>query len=441
MKPEQSLDFSNGEMLLTWKIENLKKSLIYVPDHCIGCILCEVSCPEVAIKLGPIPEIATGELKAPPILIDQDKCIFCGICANVCPPHAIDFTFNGQSVTQLEEYPKLLGSLEIKEDCIPCKLCEKVCPRDAFKLNLRVENKDNLVIYKTEPGEIEGSISIDKEKCTYCGLCEDLCDAIKIDWVDGSGERLIPADNIVVDEKKCDYCGLCEEICPSEAVKVECKTEVDREIKELVIEGNLELDEEKCTYCGWCALVCPVDAVKCEKPLDGDISITDLEKCDPMGCKACINICPSKAWYIPKTPEQKQKHGKIAVNKDICIFCGSCQNACPEQLITVIRDKINTTEVPKAPWVNSWKSAFDKIIGKYVPVPEVRSIPIDLSKPVEKPLPIEPLPKISPKAKETLKSIGSILDKELRTVKLRYWAELGKVENIDKEIKKIKKRS
>ncbi|MFX0067669.1 MAG: 4Fe-4S binding protein [Promethearchaeota archaeon] len=441
MKTEQSLEFTDSKMLLTWKMDNLKKRLVYVADHCFGCILCEVSCPELAIKLGPIPEIATGELKAPPILIDQDKCIFCGICANVCPPHAIDFTFNDRSVTEMEEYPKLLGSINIKDGCIPCLLCEKICPRDAFKLNLKVEKKDNLVIYKTEPGKIEGTIDIDKEKCTYCGLCEELCDAIKINWLDPSGGALVPADDIVVDEEKCDYCGLCEKICPSEAARVECKTKTDREIKELVIEGSLELDEEKCTYCGWCALICPVDAVEYDKPLKGEISITDLEKCDPIGCKACINICPSKAWYIPKTPEHKQKHGKIAVNKDICIFCGSCQNACPENLITVTRDKIKATEAPKTPWLSSWKCAFDKIIGRLSDSPKIRLIPVEISKPVEKPLPTKPLPRISAKAKETLRRVGNILDKELRTVKLRRWAELGKVEGIDKEVKKLKQRS
>lgn len=440
MKVEQSLEFTDSEMKLTWKMDKLKKRLVYVADHCFGCILCEVSCPELAIQLGPIPEIATGELKAPPILIDQDKCIYCGICANVCPPHAIDFTFNDQSVTEMEEYPRLLGSINIKDDCIPCLLCEKVCPREAFKLDLKVEKKDNLVVYKTEPGKVEGIIEIDKEKCTYCGLCEELCDAIRINWIEPSGESLIPADDIVVDEEKCDYCGLCEKICPSEAVKVECKTETDREVKELVIEGSLELDEEKCVYCGWCALVCPVDAVEFDKPLRGDISITELEKCDPMGCKACINICPSKAWYIPKTPEHKRKHGKIAVNKDVCIFCGSCQNACPENLIAVVRDEIKATKVPKAPWLNSWKCAFDKIIGKSSYAPQIRLIPLKISKPVEKPMPIKPLPRISPKARETLKNIGDILYKELRTAKLRRWAELGKVEGIDKEVKRIKKR-
>jgi len=280
------------------------------------------------------------------------------------------------------------------------------------------------------------------ERCVACYLCSAVCpvSCISMQSVERDDGRRY-ASWFRINFARCIYCGLCEEICPSEAVKVECRTKIDREIKELVIEGSLELDEEKCTYCGWCALICPVDAVEYDKPLKGDISITDLEKCDPMGCKACINICPSKAWYIPKTPEHKQKHGKIAVNKDICIFCGSCQNACPENLITVTRDEIKTTEVPKAPWLSSWKCAFDKIIGRFAASPKIRLIPVELSKPVEKPLPIEPLPKISAKARKTLRRIGTILDKELRTVKLRRWAELGKVEEIDKEAEKIKQRS
>ena len=53
---------------------------------------------------------------------------------------------------------------------------------------------------------------VNKEKCTGCGTCVDLCpvEAIKLE------------DNIaVVDADQCVDCGSCENECPVEAIKIE----------------------------------------------------------------------------------------------------------------------------------------------------------------------------------------------------------------------------
>lgn len=52
------------------------------------------------------------------------------------------------------------------------------------------------------------AVTIDKEKCTGCGLCEQVCpvDAIKIDKV------------VKVDEDVCVDCGTCISECPNDAI-------------------------------------------------------------------------------------------------------------------------------------------------------------------------------------------------------------------------------
>jgi len=57
----------------------------------------------------------------PKIEVDQEKCIKCGKCAEICPSEAIE----------LNPYPTR------KEDCIRCYYCEKVCPEGAIIVNWR----------------------------------------------------------------------------------------------------------------------------------------------------------------------------------------------------------------------------------------------------------------------------------------------------------------
>lgn len=51
---------------------------------------------------------------------------------------------------------------------------------------------------------------------------------------------------VKVDKEKCTGCGACEEICPVDAIKV-------NEIA--------EVDEETCIDCGTCVDECPVEAL------------------------------------------------------------------------------------------------------------------------------------------------------------------------------------
>lgn len=57
---------------------------------------------------------------------------------------------------------------------------------------------------------IKGALDVhwEKEKCTFCGVCEKACrvGAIKIE-----------EDNITLDTEKCNYCGRCEKSCPTGA--------------------------------------------------------------------------------------------------------------------------------------------------------------------------------------------------------------------------------
>jgi 4Fe-4S ferredoxin len=105
------------------------------------------------------------------------------------------------------------------------------------------------------------------------------------------------------------------------------------------LDGTVSIMEENCCTCKWCADNCPTEAITVEKIFEGDIEF-NAEKC-PAGCSTCVEVCPANAIYLPSPVKADQMKGqleeKIAVNKDFCILCGACVNACPGEDIIVLK--------------------------------------------------------------------------------------------------------
>ncbi len=428
---ETSMDvYDNQDIVLRWKSPKFEKELVYITSKCTGCGICPSICPTKAIELGPVHEIATklesrdDRPTAPYVLFDLDKCVFCGLCAILCPVNAIEFKFNENSIKKMPEYPKLDFKIKLDEEtCIPCRYCELVCPVDAIKVELKLEKKDDVVKYPGKkrgeiPKDLSGTIEIDEKKCVYCMLCSDFCEAIELDEAELKPDRPFPGKNLRIIEIKCDYCELCAKICPTEVFKITCDSKVKRTVKEPKIEGTAKIDEEKCIACGWCVL-CPVQAIKLDKFFEGEITLQNLDKCDPSGCKACIKICPSNAWYLPKDPKEK-----IAVNKDLCLYCGSCEQSCPYDCIKVERKKVSYAGGDLThPWIKTWNDAFLSLIGKEIPEKKIKSIPLKIEE-IEKVIKEKrEIPIVSKEIQnEYLKKLVTI--KELLSkAKNRFWME------------------
>ncbi|MBO4516707.1 4Fe-4S dicluster domain-containing protein, partial [bacterium] len=143
---------------------NIKRSaeadrILSFKDHvCIGCGLCEATCPVEAIAIDGVAPIERkytetyfsghekiaqnyalfkndNEDKAK-LTIAEDKCVLCGMCSGVCPAGALDLTIGGVSIKENEAYPSLITSAEIDEDkCLFCKKCEAACPRASITID------------------------------------------------------------------------------------------------------------------------------------------------------------------------------------------------------------------------------------------------------------------------------------------------------------------
>lgn len=66
-------------------------------EMCIGCELCQVSCPAAAITVmaaenDPQNPHSPGERYAYSYEIDMLRCIFCGLCEEACPTEALHLT-------------------------------------------------------------------------------------------------------------------------------------------------------------------------------------------------------------------------------------------------------------------------------------------------------------------------------------------------------------
>jgi len=56
---------------------------------CTGCFACEQACPTGAIQMAAQKEDRGIKMWVSFFSIDHTKCIYCGLCAEVCPPQSI----------------------------------------------------------------------------------------------------------------------------------------------------------------------------------------------------------------------------------------------------------------------------------------------------------------------------------------------------------------
>ena len=127
-------------------------SLIFAGDSsckfgCLGKGDCARACPENAI-------IIHNGLS----MIDQDKCVACGICVKTCPKHIIELVPYGKLTHVLcMNKDKGADAMKVcKTSCIGCMKCQKTCTHDAIHVT-------NFLA------------AIDYSKCVDCGECAAVC--------------------------------------------------------------------------------------------------------------------------------------------------------------------------------------------------------------------------------------------------------------------------
>lgn len=129
--------------------------------------------------------------------------------------------------------------------------------------------------------------------CLGLGTCVTVCafDAIRI--VNGIAE---------IDKEKCTGCKACTQICPKAVIEmvpydqkvfVDCNSkDKGKKVKDSCMHG--------CIGCGICEKACPFDAIH----IVNNLAVIDYDKCK--NCKICAKKCPTGA-IIPHLKETKKE--------------------------------------------------------------------------------------------------------------------------------------
>ncbi len=156
------------------------------------------------------------------------------ICQGECGVAKERYNYDGykscQMASQLVGGPK-----QCHFACVGLGDCVDVCKFDAIS----IEN---------------GIAVIDPEKCTGCGMCENVCPRHVISLKPKDMKVIVRCQNTQTGRvaregctKACIACKRCEKTCQYDAIHV--------------INGVAVIDEEKCTRCGECAKVCPCNCI------------------------------------------------------------------------------------------------------------------------------------------------------------------------------------
>ena len=124
------------------------------------------------------------------IVVNPDLCTGCETCALICSHYNLGGFNPHRACLTIEHFKQgVFNSLSFCQQCEDA-VCSKVCPTNALEIDRE-----------------KGYITLDKNKCIECHLCEKNCPVNAI-----SRELKINNDD-------CTRCNTCIEVCPVDAIR------------------------------------------------------------------------------------------------------------------------------------------------------------------------------------------------------------------------------
>ena len=172
--------------------------IVYHPDRCIACGMCERVCSGNAIERT-IEKLPEGEGDKVTLTFNLGSCTFCATCADFCSKKAIEFSTDYHMIATKEEDLLVSGSF-IKKP-----------PVKKAPAGKTVASPAEPAASCTIAPRADGKPVNDTSKCVFCTLCARKCPA-------GALEVNRAEKTWVLDEDKCVACGACAEACPKKCI-------------------------------------------------------------------------------------------------------------------------------------------------------------------------------------------------------------------------------
>ena len=185
---------------------NYRGRIVFHPDKCINCMMCERVCSGNAIT-HTIEKTEEGDLVTRTFYLGS--CTFCATCMDFCGHGAIEFTGDYHMIATKEEDLMVSGTFlkkpPVKKAPAPKPAAAPAAPK--AEEAPKAASAAGTVIRPRDDGK---PVQV-PSKCVYCTICARKCPAgaLTVDRAAKTWE---------LDEDLCVACGTCESVCPKKAI-------------------------------------------------------------------------------------------------------------------------------------------------------------------------------------------------------------------------------
>jgi polyferredoxin len=299
-----------------------------------GRTYCNTICP-MGTALGFLSRFSIFRLT-----FNTDKCTQCKACERGCKASCIN-----------------IADMSIDRNrCVTCFNCIEKCKFGAMKYApIKIGQKEKQVIEEIENTSDNQEGFSRRNMLSLIGMLA-VAGTVKAQQLHVDGglaaiedkkipdrkTPLVPAGAVGLQNVKrhCTACQLCVSACPNNVLRPSNKLAT-------FMQPEMSYERGYCRpECTECSQVCPAGAIKpvttAEKSaISIGLAVWIKDNCivntDGEQCHGCEQHCPTKAiTLVAIDPNDKESLKIPAVDKELCIGCGACENLCPARPFSAI---------------------------------------------------------------------------------------------------------
>jgi len=265
-------------------------------------------------------------------VIDTDKCVNCGLCGRNCKAACID------TKNHTIDYSRCVSCMDCLEKChthaIRYGRMKKVEPVTSESKTVDTSRRTFL----TGVGVLAATAAVRAQEKTVDGGLAAITDK----KIPDRATPIVPpgAQSLRHMAQHCTGCQLCVSVCPNDVLRPSTKLTT-------LMQPEASYERGYCRpECVKCSEVCPAGAILKITPADKSAiqighAVWVKDNCvsltDGVECGNCARHCPTGAiTMVASDPEDPYSPKIPAVNTELCIGCGACENLCPARPFSAI---------------------------------------------------------------------------------------------------------